>query len=428
MAALMHRLLHRLHGPFGSAGVAGTAASVAVMLAIALLLMAGPSSGHGAAWAATTSELNQKLEDTRVQLEKVRAKIAKSEASRKAAVGDIAALDKDIDEQEKGVRIATNAWNSAADRLVELQAQLKAITKDLTHKQAELRQTETDLQTQQGIFDKRLANVYKSGGRFAYMVGFLQPGSIAEVVTRIDLLSSIVNQDNTILSQIKDLKARVASQKQALEQQRAEVASVEQQQKRVTQDLQAKANARKAALDDLETARRAKQKVVDAAASNQAAWSRQEEDLLAESNRIKDLLQTASVGHPTAGKGVLFRPVPGAVTSPFGMRMHPIFHVMKMHTGVDMHAGMSEPIYAAAAGTVVYADWRGGYGKCVIIDHGNGLSTLYGHQSEILVRVGQKVKRGEVIGRVGSTGYSTGPHLHFEVRVNGSPVDPMGYL
>jgi murein DD-endopeptidase MepM/ murein hydrolase activator NlpD len=99
-----------------------------------------------------------------------------------------------------------------------------------------------------------------------------------------------------------------------------------------------------------------------------------------------------------------------------------------MHTGIDLRAGMGESIRAAASGTVVYADWRGGYGKCVIIDHGGGLATLYAHQSEILVHVGEQVKRGEIIGKVGSTGYSTGPHLHFEVRVNGSPVDPLGYL
>ena len=120
--------------------------------------------------------------------------------------------------------------------------------------------------------------------------------------------------------------------------------------------------------------------------------------------------------------------MPGGVGSVFGMRLHPIFHVWRMHTGWDFHAGYGESIRAVAAGTVVSAGWQGGYGQVVVISHGGGLSTLYAHQSKMLVGAGQKVVKGQVIGKVGSTGYSTGPHLHFEVRVNGSPVNPGGYL
>ena len=401
--------------------------AVLFLTAAFAFLPLGPS-GREVAQAASTSELNQKLEDTRVQLQKLRAKLAKSEAVRKAALGDIAALDQNIEGLEKEVRIATTAWNAAADRLAELRDELDTVTKDLNRKRAELRQTETDLQTQQQVFDRRLANVYKSGGRVAYLAAFFEARSLSQMVTRVDLLSAIVDQDNALLSQIEDLKVKVLSQKEALEQQRVEVAAVERQQSRVTKDLQVKADDRQSALDELEAAKKAKQKVVAAAEKSEAAWNKQEDELLAESNRISDLLRTASVGHPASGKGILSWPVDGAVTSGFGMRMHPIFHVRKMHTGIDLRAGMGEPIRAAASGTVVYADWRGGYGKCVIIDHGGGLATLYAHQSEILVHVGEQVKRGETIGRVGSTGYSTGPHLHFEVRVNGSPVDPIGYL
>ena len=170
-----------------------------------------------------------------------------------------------------------------------------------------------------------------------------------------------------------------------------------------------------------------------------ASWSRQEDELSAESARIADQIkaaqaaanqprQGASSGSGNGGGGDLYRPVPGAITSAFGYRIHPIFHVRKMHTGVDMHAGMGTPIHAAEGGTVISAGWRGGYGKCVVISHGGNLATLYGHLSAIQVSVGERVGRGEVIGKVGSTGYSTGPHLHFEVRVGGSPVNPANYL
>ena len=120
-------------------------------------------------------------------------------------------------------------------------------------------------------------------------------------------------------------------------------------------------------------------------------------------------------------------PANGGVTSGYGYRVHPISGVTKLHTGIDIGAGMGTPIYAASGGTVVSAGVHGGYGNCIVIDHGGGIATLYGHMSGFAVS-GGSVSQGQVIGYVGSTGYSTGPHLHFEVRINGTPVNPMGYL
>jgi murein DD-endopeptidase MepM/ murein hydrolase activator NlpD len=126
----------------------------------------------------------------------------------------------------------------------------------------------------------------------------------------------------------------------------------------------------------------------------------------------------------------LRRPLAGELemTSPFGVRMDPFFHQPSMHPGIDFHANIGDPIYATAAGRVTKAGLEGGYGQMVEIDHGEGLSTRYGHMSEIAVTVGQKVRAGQIIGRVGSTGRSTGPHLHYEVRVNGEAVNPDKFL
>ena len=130
-----------------------------------------------------------------------------------------------------------------------------------------------------------------------------------------------------------------------------------------------------------------------------------------------------------SGHGVLAVPIPGApITSGFGPRVHPIYGDVRMHSGIDFGASTGTPIHAAADGVVVSAGPLGGYGNATVIDHGNGLATLYGHQSSIAVAPGQRVSRGQVIGYVGCTGLCTGPHLHFEVRVRGTPVDPMQYL
>jgi murein DD-endopeptidase MepM/ murein hydrolase activator NlpD len=121
-------------------------------------------------------------------------------------------------------------------------------------------------------------------------------------------------------------------------------------------------------------------------------------------------------------------PVNGPITSGFGYRTHPVLGYQRLHAGTDFGAGTGSPIVAAASGTVISAGWTGGYGNATIIAHGSGLATLYGHQSRLAVWAGTRVSKGQVIGYVGSTGMSTGPHLHFEVRRFGVPVDAVPYL
>jgi murein DD-endopeptidase MepM/ murein hydrolase activator NlpD len=146
---------------------------------------------------------------------------------------------------------------------------------------------------------------------------------------------------------------------------------------------------------------------------------------------IGDLLNAAQAGQsPPESVADLLRPPldPVIVASPFGQRFHPILHIWRMHAGADLDGPAGAPITAAADGTVLVASTQGGYGNAVVIDHGNGFGTVYAHMSAIAVPVGTQVTAGQVIGFVGSTGLSTGPHLHFELRVHGQPIDPMPYL
>ena len=147
----------------------------------------------------------------------------------------------------------------------------------------------------------------------------------------------------------------------------------------------------------------------------------------AESDRLAALLQSSGDG-PALGDGTFIRPVSGPITSGFGYRTDPVTGGTVYHAGLDIGAPCGTPIKAAGTGSVVAAGPNGGYGNMTVINHGNGLSTVYGHQSSIIVSPGQSVTQGQVIGYVGSTGKSTGCHLHFEVRVSGNPVDPTGYL
>ena len=132
---------------------------------------------------------------------------------------------------------------------------------------------------------------------------------------------------------------------------------------------------------------------------------------------------------PISTTGIFLSPIPHPkINQPFGAKYDPLFGVTRGHPGLDINGSTGDPIRAPADGVVVAAGWIDGYGNCTIIDHGNALGTLYGHQSVLLVKEGDKVKRGQVIGLVGSTGYSTGPHLHWEVRVRGNVVDPLPFI
>ena len=180
----------------------------------------------------------------------------------------------------------------------------------------------------------------------------------------------------------------------------------------------------------------AQRDLVSQAQAQRAAVQQHLAELEAESARIEAELkrraaeEAASRGRPPPGSGQLGWPVdpPVRITSGFGYRTHPIFGDRRLHAGIDIDKDSGDAVYASAAGRVVRAEWCSGYGNCVVIDHGNGLATLYAHLSRIQTSIGASVARGARIGEVGSTGQSTGPHLHFEVRVNGAPVDPMPYL
>ena len=263
-------------------------------------------------------------------------------------------------------------------------------------------------------------------GDGAAMLGLLsgKTGS-GQLVEGKRYLQRVSDKRQDDVTRVTRLKAQLASQQE-------DVAT----KKRAADDARAAAVAEKARLDELATQQ---QRARDAAANVEAnennalgaARARHDEAesaLQAESDRIAQLALDAGDG-PALGDGTFIRPVSGPITSGFGPRIDPVTGATAFHSGLDIGASCGTPIKAAGTGVVISAGFNsGGYGNMTLINHGNSLSTLYGHQSSIIVSNGESVTQGEVIGYVGSTGKSTGCHLHFEVRVSGTPVDPTGYL
>lgn len=402
---------------------------VGALLVAGLALPSGSGPLHSPAAAAKSrTQLAEDVKANRDRLQQAREAIQRAEAVRKAALGDINALDVRIDGLEGELEKVTARRDEVAAQLAATQRDLKQVTATLTDTTARLTKTEADLQKAEQALEGRAVNIYKTG-RLGSVEVLLDMNRLSELITRMHLFTLVVEQDSRVVHEIDALRVEVTAQKAALETQRTAVAEAEGRQKGQKAEVDVLVRQRESGLTKLDAAREDKQTVLAKAEKDKASWEKKEDSLLAESDRLTSDLRALGTDSGTmVGTGQFVRPVDGRISSPFGYRMHPIFHVRKMHTGVDMSAGMGTPIRAADSGTVVQAGWRGGYGKAVVISHGNGLATLYAHQSVILVSVGDTVKRGQIIGKVGSTGFSTGAHLHFEVRINGTPVDPKRYL
>jgi murein DD-endopeptidase MepM/ murein hydrolase activator NlpD len=252
----------------------------------------------------------------------------------------------------------------------------------------------------------------------------LSSRSFSAMIDGLDYVRFVARHDREIAAELKTARDEVAVARKHTKAARADmyrqakIVAVRVHQVRVLRDQLV---ASKGMLVEAQSRQRAD---LASLSANERADAEEIDSLQQVSAELAAKIQAAQ-SHSTVvrtGSGALAWPVNAPITSPFGWRWG------RMHEGIDLGAAYGTPIAAAGAGTVIYAGWLGGYGNLTVIDHGGGLSTAYGHQSQIGVSVGQHVEQGQIIGNVGSTGHSTGPHLHFEVRVNGQAVDPLGYL
>ncbi len=309
----------------------------------------------------------------------------------------------------------------ATDNLNRYSVELRRTELSLVFTKRKLRAAEELFNDQKLLIGDRLQSVYKNGK--VPLVDFLFGAqTYSSLLDRIYYLGLIINQDIALARDIEAQKDHIAIQKSILNHQYQEVHGLREKVKGEYNVFSNITNQRENLLGNVREERKTYARHVVELQEISAALEREMQDLI---RREQARLRTTH--HFTGFTGALLWPVnTHYITSPFGWRMHPIFGRQLFHTGVDIGAGRGSPIHAAADGVVIYSGWYGGYGQAVVIDHGNGLSTLYAHCSALYVHQGQSVQRGETIAAVGSTGNANGPHLHFEVRENGTAVDPMG--
>lgn len=398
-------------------------AYLTILLTLALLVgCVSPAAGVS---PSDLTKHRKAAESARTRAAAARA-LAKKLSKQTAKLDDIVEdLQKEADKLDPSISEATKRSNRLKADVAKMRALLKA-------KQAEIDETQATFEVEQVYFAKRVVASYKQDTWF-YMDMLLDSRDIGDFIARTEFVDRAISSSNTIAE-------RLVATKAGLERARAELDRTYEAVNLKRREAQAVENK----LRDLRAARQAK-------TDRQNSILRQKSSLLSQSrNSARRLAAIAAAeeaasariaaqlrGKGSGKHGAMSWPVPGfyRVTSSFGWRMHPVLHVRKFHSGIDIgrngnQAIMGAAIVAAGSGTVIWAGAYGGYGNVVMINHGNGVVSLYAHQRSggIKVHKGQHVSRGQRIGTVGSSGMSTGAHLHFEIRVNGVAKNPRNYV
>lgn len=381
------------------------------------------------------SEIKQKqdeLENVEDQLESVRREIRDAARAETDLLSQIKTVDHKLSDSQEKVSTLQGQLDALGKSKTKLQQLIDETTEKLLAATAQFEASRAEVDADQKILAERARGLYRTG-RVDWIEVLLKAEDFKDLLNRTYFLGLILRQDRELLERARLHKqeaaakqAQIDKQKRTLLVQREEL---EGKQQRVGAIKKQQVRQR----NTIQRAMQEKEQLLTRVQTDKELAERSEQELKQSSKKLEQLIQSlerkkgGNGGGAVIGKGGLAWPTAGPLTSNFGMRKHPILDSMRMHEGIDIGAPIGQAIRAAKGGEVIVAGWYNGYGKTVVIDHGGGFSTLYAHTSALYTSEGQIVKGGQSVAAVGTSGMSTGPHLHFEVRVNGAPVDPMRY-
>lgn len=357
---------------------------------------------------ATASAID--LQDLKKQQEIIKAKLANIRNNLKDVNDKKQDVASELEDIEKDLE-------KAQKELQATEAKLRDTQQKLVNTQQQLEVAQAQVEDQRKTLNIRMKAMYMTGP-VDYIEVLMASTSFADFLTRLDMVKRVIDSDKNLLADFRAKKEIVEQKKAELEEEKRQIAEHKNNISRQKATIASRQADRQRLYAQLEAQER--------------EYERQEEELQKDAERLSKMIQQIQAKSKRAymGTGEFRWPVPSStrVTSDYGWRIHPILKTRRFHDGVDIAAPTGSDVVAADDGVVIYTGWYGGYGNTVIIDHGGQLSTQYSHLSKILVNDGDKVKKGEEIGLVGSTGLSTGPHLHFGVRKDGQTVDPWNWL
>lgn len=333
------------------------------------------------------------------------------------ATVDLDTIQTDLSENLQQIQKLDEKISTAEEELAGQESKIEELRKSISKVEEELDTVTEKYNKQKDLFEQRIVAVYEAG-EIQYLDVLLKSTSLTDFISTYYQISEVAQSDEELLDDIEQKKKTIDLSKRKLENEKNSLADILETQTRLTRTLQNTKIIRESFITRLSEEEQEKQKEID---DYNAQYEEINRQIIAS---VMKGIDSEYIG------GELAWPVPGytRITSEYKMRVHPITGVYKLHTGVDISAPMGANFIAANDGVVIRAEMNGAYGNMVVVDHGGGISTLYAHGSEILVQVGQTVKRGDAVLKVGSTGYSTGAHAHFEVRINGVTTNPLPYI
>lgn len=374
---------------------------------LAFLLLFSMVSGLFSMKASATSQssvdsLKNKLNDIGKKKDSIESQLKDIKSDKRTTNAKKISLDAQIEVAQDEI-----------DTQNELIAELSGL---IAKKETELSAKEKEEQSQYELFKKRVRVMYENG-ETGYLGILLSTDDFSSLLSRYEVISQIIDYDKNLIKQINEKITEIATAKAALQSDKTENETLKASLVQKSASLKAKSDESEQMMKKLE--------------QNEEEYKKAYAEYEKEEAKIEKQIQAelAKLSGDYVG-GTFLWPCPGhtTITSTFGWRYHPILHVNKLHTGTDIKALTGTKVVAANSGTVVTSEYNSAYGNYIIINHGGGKATLYAHLSKRQVQKGGSVTKGQQIGLVGSTGYSTGAHLHFEVRINGAPVNPMTYF
>jgi len=361
---------------------------------------------------SNTAAWQRRMPPTAAKIKQLRERKAEIERKKREALRrlrEVKRKERSISDRLQQIQIELL---SATERYNRLSRQLSFVGQQVRRLRGDVKRLSDKLASDRAKFRSRLVSIYKQEP-VMYVSLLLSSKDMMDAASRFYVLRKVVVSDSQLIRSIEKHIDELKEKQRELERRESELRQLQEQVAMQRQQIEENKAKQERILRSVQSERIMYERYL-------REWEEESEAI----ERMLRALQLRAGVSTTPWRGSFVRPVVGTVTSGFGYRVHPIFKIVRFHTGVDISASYGTPIRAAAGGTVVFSGWRRAYGLTVIIDHGNGIATLYAHCSSLYVSEGQNVESGQVIAAVGSTGLSTGPHLHFEVRRYGTPINP----